>query len=123
MASTSGGEITKAYAEAFDAYREAFQISGCLKLFEKNTGSGPNTLLATLYTGWKPDQERIRGQVETLYKVLVVDQDVLTPDVMKRVDRLEWDDFYCTVQSAPPPYREPRIWVFFTKEIVLGAIR
>ena len=118
-----GGDISSAYAEAFDAYREAFEISGSLRLFEKNTGAGANTLLATVETGWKPEQERIRGQVETLYKVLVVDQDVFTEEVMKRVDRLEWGNFYCTVQSAPPPYREPRIWVFFTKEILVGALK
>ena len=118
-----GGEITEAYAEGFDAYREAFEISGSLMLFEKNTGAGENTLLATVEIGWKPDQERIRGLNETLYKVLVIDQDMLTADVMRRVDRLEWGEFYCIVQSAPPPYREPRIWVFFTKEILLGAIK
>lgn len=118
-----GGHITEAYADALEAYREAFEISGSLQLFEKNSGAGPNTLLATVATGWKPEQERIRGQVETLYKILVVDQDMLTPDIMDRVDRLAWENFYCTVQSAQPPYREPRIWVFFTKEILIGAIK
>ncbi|HEX2881005.1 MAG TPA: hypothetical protein VHO25_15845 [Polyangiaceae bacterium] len=116
------GEITEAYTEAFDAKREIiYGPSVTLKFFEKKTGAAVQ--LAEVIGGWLPGEERIRGQIETLFKVRVVEQSALTSDVTSRVNRLQWGDNYCVVNSQDPPQGEPRMWTFFTKEIKTGAIK
>lgn len=105
----------------FDLARTALHGSVTLKLFEKK--SGDLVLLATVSDGWFPSSERIRGQIEGLFKVEVIEQSVLTSDVTSRVNRLQWGDNYCKVDSQDPPQGEPRLWTFFTKEIKVGAIK
>lgn len=92
-----------------------------LKFFEKL--SGTPTLLAEIARGWYPSEERIRGQVETLFKIEVGDQSELTTSVTSRVNRLQWGTNYCKVESYDPPRGEPGVWTFFTKEIKTGAIK
>lgn len=106
----------------FDRQRARLKLGSVkLQFFEKKTGDA--VLLAELASGWVPDEERIRGQIETLYKVNVVDQAALTLSVTSRVNRLQWGNNYCKVDSQDPPQGEPRMWTFFTKEVKIGAIK
>ena len=92
-----------------------------LQFFEKLTGE--MTLLAEIEDGWCPSEERLRGQIETLFKIEVGDQSGLTTNVTSRVNRLQWGTNYCKVDSQDPPQGEPRVWTFFTKEIKTGGIK
>lgn len=106
----------------FDRQRARLKLGNVkLKFFEKKTGD--TVLLAELVGGWVPSEERIRGQIETLFKIEVAEQALLTTNVTSRVNRLQWGTNYCTVNSYDPPRGEPRVWTFFTKEIKTGAIK
>jgi len=117
----AGLSIRKANRKAFNKIRKLLYGNVTLKLFEKKTSDA--VLLAEITDGWLPDEERIRGQIESLIKIEVIDQDLLTPDVTSRVNRLQWGDNYCKIDSQDPPQGEPRMWTFFTKEIKVGAIK
>jgi len=92
-----------------------------LKFFEKLTGSP--VLLAEIESGWCPSSERIRGQIETVFRIDVSDQPLLTANMASRTNRLQWGNNYCKIESQDPPQGEPRIWTFFTKEVKTGAIK
>jgi len=117
----AGLSIRKANHKAFNKIRRLLYGDIVLKFFEKKTGDA--ILLTQITDGWLPDEERIRGQIETLFKVEVIDQEKMTADVTSRVNRLQWGTNYCKVDSQDPPQGEPRIWTFFTKEIKTGAIK
>lgn len=105
-----------------DRKRERLKLGNVkLQFFEKL--NGPATLLAEITQGWAPSEERIRGQIETLFKVEVGDQSALTTEVATRTNRIQWGNNYCKVDSQDPPQGEPRMWTFFTKEIKTGAIK
>ncbi len=118
---SDGTEIREAFKEVFDVKRELLYGDVTLKFFEKR--SGDPVELVEITSGWLPSSERIRGQIETLFKVEVIDQELLTPDITSRVNRLQWGENYCKVDSQDPPQGEPRMWTFFTKEIKGGAIK
>lgn len=106
----------------FDRQRTRLKLGNVkLKFFEKKTGDP--VLLAEIAGGWVPEEERIRGQIETLFKISVANQTALTTSVTNRVTRLEWGNNYCGVDSIDPPRGEPWVWTFFTKEIKTGAIK
>ena len=92
-----------------------------LQFFEKLTGTP--TLLAEIEDGWCPSDERIRGQIESLFKIEVGDQLILTADIAKRANRLQWGANYCSKESYDPPQGEARVWTFFSKEVKTGAIK
>lgn len=117
------GELTDAYTEAFDGYREAFELPSALQFLEKKAGQDQPSVLLEIHGGWKPSEERLRGQVETLFTLLVADRNSMTPDVMSRVNRIQWGDNYVGGITYNPPTKEPRIWTFFAKEVKVGAIK
>jgi len=118
---SAGTQIRKANRKALNKIRKLFYGDVTLQFFEKKTGAP--LLLAEITDGWLPEEERIRGQIETLFKIEVVDQRDLPVEVAAQVNRLQWGDNYCVVESYDPPQGEPRIWTFFTKEIKIGAIK
>lgn len=116
-----GPNVRQIKAHSYDVARKLLLGDVTLKFFEKKTD--PPTLLAEVRDGWLPSSERIRGQIETLFKVEVVDQSLLTSNVTSRANRLQWGNNYCKIDSQDPPQGEPRTWTFFTKEVKTGAIK
>lgn len=125
---STDSEITDGFRQAFNARRQAFFPAGsqAFKLFEKKAGPvaipAPEALLEVT-TDWFPTVERIRGQVEELLRVEVIEQEALTEDIARRGARIVWQGTTYKVESYDAPRDAPRKWIFFCTEIKLGAVK
>jgi hypothetical protein len=107
----------------FDRQRARLNITGPLKLFEKRSGPSSTEPLLTIEYGWLPTKERNRGAVETLYVVEVTEREELTQEIVSRTDRMEAGGIMFDDVTWEAPDREPRLWVFYGREVKTGALK
>jgi hypothetical protein len=126
--------ITDGFRKAFNARRAAFFPAGSqsFKLFEKKAGPvDPETeSLLEITKDWWPTVERIRGQVEGLLRIEVLDpildeddQPLLTEEIARKGARILWQGTTYRVENYDAPRDAPRKWIFFCTEIKVGAVK
>lgn len=113
---------TVLYGRALDRKRKRLlDADATLKLIEKKAGADENQL-AEITSGWGYDDERARGQIETLVVVEVVAREGLTEDTVRRAQRAQSLTRTFTVESYDPPTETPQRWTLYLRELKPGAI-
>ena len=118
---------TRLRARQFDRERERlYGADASLVLFEKLPGKKDaeslNSLLA-VPGGWLPRTERLRGEVQALKVVDVIEQADLTLAIVQKADRISINGLICNLETWDAPDAEPRMWTFYGREIKQGAVK
>jgi hypothetical protein len=113
-------DIAEAYAEAFDAEREALFDPDSTLFLILNAGTAEQSELEIEY-GWLPERQQKFGEVASVRVVKITERYELTPEVMNQADRLKLNGVLHQF-TFDPPIEEP-LWFLYATEMKAGGIR
>jgi hypothetical protein len=113
-------DITEAYAEAFDAEREALFDPDSTLFLVLNAGTAEESELE-VEGGWISERQQKFGEVNSVRLIKITERYELTPDVMNQADRLRLSGVLHQFNSDPPV--EDPWWTLYATEMKAGGIR
>jgi hypothetical protein len=102
------GDISEAYGEFYDAWREVFFGDGPLKIYE-GTGA-PYTLLDTYTTGWRLVAKHDPKAGKEVLKLELADLDGTRRAKMRKATVVEAEGVYYKRGASDPPFGDNKIW-------------
>jgi len=118
---------TRLKARFFDRERKRHLGEGAtLTLLEKKAGPADETLIE-ITLGWDFEEERRRGEVESLAVIRVTARDELAPELIARASRARvvtaaGETLY-RVESYDLPKRAPLVVTLYARELKPGAVK
>jgi hypothetical protein len=101
-------DISEAYGEFYDAWREVFFGDGPLKIYE---GAGaPYTLLDTYASGWRIVKQKDIPTGKDVFKLELADLDGTRRAKMRKATAVEAEGVYYKRISSDPPFGDNKIW-------------
>ncbi|MGI8655475.1 MAG: hypothetical protein ACR2LC_09675 [Pyrinomonadaceae bacterium] len=116
-------DITEDIAEAFDLIREEVGPVGTLLLLGYSAGEEGEHQLAEIENGWSVDTIYDPGIGQKVFRVQIVEQSLITPEVANEWSRLRFDGITVEIMKpVQPPFKEPRVWKIRARILETGGL-
>jgi hypothetical protein len=113
-------DITEAYAEAFDAEREALFDEDSSLFLILNAGTAEESELE-VEGGWISERQQKFGEVASIRIIKITERYELTPEIMNQADRARLNSVVHQFNFDPPV--EDPWWTLYATEMKAGGIR